>query len=100
MKFALEIDLGNGVMETGSDLAATLVKTAELLRARDTDKGYLLVADWNAYDRQHSVTDECGHEVGSWMVVADLSFSANAHLHGLPFVERMGKRPPRCHRRP
>jgi hypothetical protein len=74
MKFTLEIELGNDLMETGSDLAAALAKTAELLRARDTDKGYLLVEDWNAYDRQHSVSDEYGHEVGRWKVVADLPF--------------------------
>jgi hypothetical protein len=80
MKFTLEIELGNDVMETGSDLAAALAKTAELLRVRDTDKGYLLVADWSAYDRQHSITDECGHNVGSWKVIADLPFRANANL--------------------
>jgi hypothetical protein len=71
MKFTLEIELGNDVMETGSDLAAALAKTAELLRARDTDGGYLMVEDWSANDRQHSITDEYGHNVGSWKVVAD-----------------------------
>ena len=84
MKFTLEIELGNDLMETGSDLAAALAKTAELLRVRDTGKGYLLVEDWNAYDRQHIVTDQYGHEVGSWKVVADRSFSTNADLRGLP----------------
>jgi hypothetical protein len=71
IKFTLEIELGNDVMETGSDLAAALAKTAELLRARDTDRGYLMVEDWSANDRQHSITDEYGHNVGSWKVVAD-----------------------------
>jgi hypothetical protein len=99
MKFTLEIELGNDVMQTGPDLAAALAKTAEFLRVRDTDKGYLLVEDWNKNDRQHSVTDEYGHKVGSWKVFADLPFSANADLHRLPFVERMGKRPQRCHLR-
>jgi hypothetical protein len=91
MKFTLEIELGNDVMQTGPDLAAALAKTAEFLRARDTDKGYLLVEDRDAYDRQHSVTDEHGCKVGSWKLLADLPFSANADLRLLPFVERMGK---------
>jgi hypothetical protein len=84
MKFTLEIELGNDIMETGSDLAAALAKTAEFLRARDTDRGYLTVEDWDAPYKQHSVTDEYGHTVGSWKVVADLPFSGNADLRGLP----------------
>jgi hypothetical protein len=43
-----------------------------------------MVEDWSANDRQRSVTDEYGHNVGSWKVVADLPFRANADLRGLP----------------